>query len=99
LFEIFVTVSETVIWQCSVGLIVTNSSQHVKHFWLFSRCRKLKYLDVIGLHKLTGNCLQRVPESVPQLTFLDLRQCNSVGGFYCIIFLSYLWCTVLLHFD
>ena len=26
-------------------------------------------------------CLDRVPEEIPNLTFLDLRQCNKVGDY------------------
>lgn len=45
---------------------------------IVNTCKNLKYLDIIGLHMLTGECLERVPELVPHLTFLDLRQCNCI---------------------
>jgi len=58
-------------------------------------CRNLRYLDMIGLYKLTGHCLERVPELVPHLTYLDLTQCNSVCLHFilhsCFIVFSVLW--------
>ena len=41
--------------------------------------RKLESLELLGIDKITGTSLGRVPEEIPNLTFLDLRQCNKVS--------------------
>ena len=46
--------------------------------FLFIQCRCLELLDLLGIDKITGECLQRVPQNLPCLTLLDLRQCNRV---------------------
>ena len=33
---------------------------------------------MLGIDKIMGTSLGRVPEEIPNLTFLDLRQCNKV---------------------
>ncbi|KAK7503819.1 hypothetical protein BaRGS_00004942 [Batillaria attramentaria] len=41
------------------------------------RCA-LVNLYLVGLHRLTGSCLDRVPEDMPSLRRLDLQQCNLI---------------------
>ncbi|XP_030836183.1 uncharacterized protein LOC578435 [Strongylocentrotus purpuratus] len=45
---------------------------------VLDNCSLLKHLDLIGLHAILGHCLADVPTKLPQLDFLDLRQCNRI---------------------
>lgn len=39
----------------------------------------LESLDLLGIDKIVGECLSRIPEDMPHLKYLDLKQCNQVG--------------------
>lgn len=41
-------------------------------------CSTLVHLYLVGLHRLTGSCLDRVPDDMPKLKYLDLQQCNFI---------------------
>lgn len=41
----------------------------------------------MGMDKITGKCLEEIPEKLPKLTLLDLSQCDRVG-YYFVILLS-----------
>ena len=41
--------------------------------------RKLETLELLGVKMIKGMCLCRVPEVIPNLKFLNLRECNSVS--------------------
>ena len=45
---------------------------------IVDHCGKLESLELLGIDKITGSSLSRVPEEIPNLTFLDLRQCNKI---------------------
>ncbi|XP_071087945.1 F-box/LRR-repeat protein fbxl-1-like [Haliotis cracherodii] len=42
-------------------------------------CSNLERLDLTGLHRLSGECLDRVPDDMVHLHFLDLRNCNNMN--------------------
>ncbi|XP_046582063.1 F-box/LRR-repeat protein 2-like isoform X1 [Haliotis rubra] len=42
-------------------------------------CSNLERLDLTGLHRLSGECLDRVPDDMVHLRFLDLRNCNNMN--------------------
>ncbi|XP_033632097.1 F-box/LRR-repeat protein 17-like [Asterias rubens] len=46
---------------------------------IVQHCSELKYLDIVGLDKVKGQCFTRIPDALPRLTFLDLRQCNLIN--------------------
>lgn len=43
-----------------------------------TKCSGLRILDLLGIDKITGSCLQALPASLPHLMLLDLRQCNRI---------------------
>ncbi|KAL5012058.1 hypothetical protein ScPMuIL_010609 [Solemya velum] len=45
---------------------------------IVDHCSNLRTLVLLGIHKITGDCLDRIPEEMDHLTFLDLRQCNRI---------------------
>ncbi|XP_071477856.1 uncharacterized protein [Diadema antillarum] len=45
---------------------------------VLDNCRYLEHLDLLGLHAILGHCLADIPTKLPQLTYLDLRQCNRI---------------------
>ncbi|CAH1777093.1 unnamed protein product [Owenia fusiformis] len=45
---------------------------------IVDNCPNIRHLDLTGLDKITGSCLDRIPEEMPHLKFLDLRQCNNI---------------------
>ncbi|PAA85762.1 hypothetical protein BOX15_Mlig026123g3 [Macrostomum lignano] len=50
---------------------------------LFDTCRLMSSLSLVGLHQLTGKQLPLVPERMPDLRFLDLRNCNAIQDPLC----------------
>lgn len=49
----------------------------------------MENLDLLGIDKIRGDCLDRVPEEMPKLKYLDLRQCNKVINYIHYIYTSY----------
>lgn len=45
---------------------------------IVDHCCNLETLDLLGIDKVKGECLARIPEEMPKLKFLDLRQCNQI---------------------
>ncbi|KAH3859996.1 hypothetical protein DPMN_022886 [Dreissena polymorpha] len=45
---------------------------------IMDHCCKLMTLDLLGIDSVLGECLERIPEDLPKLTYLDLRQCNKI---------------------
>lgn len=45
---------------------------------LVDHCCNLEMLDLLGIDRICGECLARVPEEMTKLKFLDLRQCNQI---------------------
>ncbi|XP_060573018.1 F-box/LRR-repeat protein 7-like [Ruditapes philippinarum] len=45
---------------------------------IVDHCCNLESLDILGIDKIYGECLSRVPEEMTRLQFLDLRQCNKI---------------------
>lgn len=69
---------------------LNNSLHNVSdNLYILTVCEssQLRQLDLVGLKKITGECLARVPDDMPRLTFLDLQQCNGVNQ----------WITITLY--
>ena len=47
--------------------------------FIFDSCHKITELHLCGLHELYGIPLRRAQLEMPQLRFLDLRQCNKTS--------------------
>ncbi|XP_072171486.1 uncharacterized protein [Diadema setosum] len=45
---------------------------------VLDNCKYMEHLDLLGLHAILGHCLADIPTKLPQLTYLDLRQCNRI---------------------
>ncbi|KAL3880063.1 hypothetical protein ACJMK2_032334 [Sinanodonta woodiana] len=45
---------------------------------IVDHCGNLEYLDLLGIDKVIGVCLHRIPDEMPRLTYLNLRQCNKI---------------------
>ncbi|KAK3610121.1 hypothetical protein CHS0354_039901 [Potamilus streckersoni] len=45
---------------------------------IVDHCGNLEYLDLLGIDKVIGICLHRIPDEMPRLTYLNLRQCNKI---------------------
>lgn len=41
-------------------------------------CRRMRKLTLVGMHSLTGEPLKETVDKLPQLKYLDLRNCNSI---------------------
>ncbi|XP_070552221.1 uncharacterized protein [Ptychodera flava] len=46
---------------------------------VIDNCREMETLDLLGLDKILGTCFMRIPEKMPKLHFLDLRQCHRIS--------------------
>lgn len=45
---------------------------------IMDHCSDLLTLDLLGIDKIQGDCLHRIPEEMSKLTLLDLRHCNKI---------------------
>ncbi|XP_045205172.2 F-box/LRR-repeat protein fbxl-1-like [Mercenaria mercenaria] len=45
---------------------------------IVDHCCNMENLDLLGIDRIYGECLSRVPEEMTKLKFLDLRQCNQI---------------------
>lgn len=45
---------------------------------IMDHCGNLESLDLVGIDKIKGECLDRIPEEMIRLVYLDLRQCNKI---------------------
>lgn len=46
---------------------------------IVDKCSRLKELHLVGLHRVMGSCLDRIPEEMPCLKHMDLQQCNLIN--------------------
>ena len=59
------------------GICEKNTHECVCAF-IFACYRKLVHLNLTGVDKISGKSFVEIPTRLPDLTFLDLRQCNKV---------------------
>ncbi|KAL4230606.1 hypothetical protein ACF0H5_010983 [Mactra antiquata] len=45
---------------------------------IVDHCCNMENLDLLGIDKIRGDCLDRIPEEMSKLKYLDLRQCNRI---------------------
>ncbi|XP_013384737.1 uncharacterized protein LOC106154794 isoform X3 [Lingula anatina] len=45
---------------------------------IVDKCSHLQFMDLLGLDKIQGISLERIPGCLPHLKFMDLRQCGAI---------------------
>ncbi|XP_074650951.1 uncharacterized protein LOC141905809 [Tubulanus polymorphus] len=45
---------------------------------IVDHCSNIQRLDLLGIHLITGVCLQRIPQELIHLSYLNLQNCNQI---------------------